>query len=128
MHGHRTLLPAACPQSKAPKRTPQPSARSVLNWGQATLLSQAPSGRHTDRVRKPGERSNLPGSVGDRDAGAKPLRADPRCGTRPPSECSTAYPDNLDCPVITDQSVWLGAVGQRLERRSDDGQMIFEAL
>ena len=42
--------------------------------------------------------------------------------------CSTARSGELDCPAITDQCVPLSATCQRPERRSDDGQMIFEAL
>jgi hypothetical protein len=42
--------------------------------------------------------------------------------------CSTARPGEPDCPAITDQCVLLGAARHRPERRSDDGQMIFEAL
>jgi hypothetical protein len=50
------------------------------------------------------------------------------CGTGPPSECSTACPDDLDRPAIAEQSVPRSAADPRPERRSDDGQMIFEAL
>jgi hypothetical protein len=59
-----------------------------------------------------------------------PPRALPRADAAPgpPSECSTACLDDLDCPVIADKSVPPSAVDPRSERRSDDGQMIFEAL
>ena len=48
-----------------------------------------------DRVRKPGERSDLPGAVGDRDPGANPLLADSGCGTRPPSDVQRFAPTIL---------------------------------
>jgi hypothetical protein len=56
-----------------------------VTCGQAALLSRDPI-RHPDHVRKPGERSDLPTSIDDRDAGANPFRVDSRCGTRPSSE------------------------------------------
>src|SRR5713226_3196650 len=46
-------------------------------------------------------------------------RGGSRCGTRPPSECSTACPDDLDCPAIAGQSVPSSAADPGLERRSD---------
>ena len=42
--------------------------------------------------------------------------------------CSTARPGELDCPAITHQCVPSSTARHRPERRSDDGQMIFEAL
>jgi hypothetical protein len=42
--------------------------------------------------------------------------------------CSTVCPDDLDCRAVADQSVSLSVPDGRSERRSDDGQMTFEAL
>jgi hypothetical protein len=64
----------------------------------------------------------------------------PRCGLPPtrspsardaaprPPERSTACHCDLDCPAIADHSVPLSAADPRSERRSNHGQMIFEAL
>jgi len=89
----------------------------------APTRSRAPI-RHLGRARIPSARSDPPGSVDDRDAGASPIRAASGYGTQAAVRAFNGLPDDLDAPAIADQSVPRSAADPRSERRSDDGQTI----
>ena len=93
----------------------------------APTRSRAPI-RHLGRARIPSARSDPPGSVDDRDAGASPIRAASGYGTQAAVRAFNGLPDDLDAPAIADQSVPRSAADPRSERRSDDGQTILGAM
>lgn len=106
--GHYSRVPAHRSAPRSPQPKPEPTC------GQAALLNRARSGP----AHQPRELSDLPGSLAVA-SGANPFRADPDAAApRPPSECSTAYPDDLDCSAITDQSVPRSAADPRSHKRS----------